>query len=692
MTRPDTGASQQRTGAAGLRPEIQALRAAAVLLVVVSHLWPSALPGGFVGVDVFFAISGFLITSLLLREIDRTGRLSLSEFWARRARRILPAALVTLLFCAIATILFVPLTYWQQFLNELRASTAYVQNWQLAESAVDYFAADDGPSPVQHFWSLSAEEQFYVVWPILLLLAVGLTRKRSVRVRRNAIIGVIGVLTAVSLGYSLYDTAADPSAAYFITPTRAWEFGAGGLLALLPQIERSPGIARAVLSWAGILAILLAAFLFTENTPFPGYAALVPVLGALAVIAAGTPSRRWAPTPMLKLPPVQYVGNVSYSLYLWHWPLLIFAPFVVDRSLHPEAGVVILALALLAAGLSKVLVEDPVRAGSFLTARGGRWTFAAAAAGTGVVLVVAAGAMSHMRGEVAAAERASQQILASNPKCFGAAARDPRKPCSNPRLRNKVVPTPIAARRAPNHPCKVIERHDDIQVCEFGVPKEKAKDSIAVIGDSHASHWRPQLDYVARKKGWQAFNVTHTSCPFSKGVRDIPEPTRSGCQRWKGDVLEWFSRHPEVTRVFAAQLSGGNGIRTSRRDKFAAEVDGYLKAWKTLPATVKRITVIRDTPKMRGDTDTCVQQAISARRQAGAACALPRSSSLDRDPAVSAAQRHPPRVRYVNLTRYFCDSSRCFPVIGGALVYKDATHITSVYGRTLGPYLLRALG
>ena len=258
LTRPDTGAPQ-RSGPAGLRSEIQALRAAAVLLVVVAHLWPSVLPGGFVGVDVFFAISGFLITSLLLREIDRTGKLSLSDFWARRARRILPAALVTLLFCAIATIVFVPLTYWQQFLAELRASTAYVQNWQLADSAVDYFAADNGPSPVQHFWSLSAEEQFYVVWPVLLLFAVGVTRKRSARVRRNAIIGVIGTLTAVSLAYSLYDTAANPSAAYFITPTRAWEFGLGGLLALLPQIERSPGRLRAALSWAGLAAIFAAA-------------------------------------------------------------------------------------------------------------------------------------------------------------------------------------------------------------------------------------------------------------------------------------------------------------------------------------------------------------------------------------------------------------------------------------------------
>jgi peptidoglycan/LPS O-acetylase OafA/YrhL len=690
MTAADTDDPQQRRPS--VRPEIQALRAVAVLLVVVAHLWPSALPGGFVGVDVFFAISGFLITSLLLREIDRTGRLSLSAFWARRARRILPAALVTLLFCAIATIVFVPLTYWQQFLAELRASTAYVQNWQLADSAVDYFAADDGPSPVQHFWSLSAEEQFYVVWPIVLLLAVGLTRARSVRVRRNAIVGAIGTLTAVSLAYSLYDTAANPSAAYFITPTRAWEFGLGGLLALLPVVERSPARLRAALSWGGLAAIAAAAVFYTEKTPFPGYAALLPVLGALAVISAGAPTRRWAPTRGMELPPVRYLGDVSYSVYLWHWPLLIFAPFVIDRALHPEAGFVILALTILAAALSKLLVEDPVRLGSFFTMRGGRWTFAAAAAGTGVVLVVAGGALSHMRVEVAAAERASQKILAAKPKCFGAAARDPRHPCSNPRLRYQVVPTPIAARKAPNHPCKVIERHDDIQVCEFGAPKEGAKATMAVIGDSHASHWRPSLDFVARKKGWHAYNVTHTSCPFSQGVRDIPEPTRSGCQRWKGDVLKWFSQHPEVSHVFAAQLSGGAGIRTSRSDKYAAEVEGYLKAWKTLPRTVKRITVIRDTPKMRGDTDTCVQQAMSAHRRAGPACAQPRSAALDRDPAVTAAHKRTDRVGYVDLTRYLCDSRQCFPVIGGALVYKDATHITSIYGRTLGPYLLRALG
>src|SRR4051812_36437318 len=208
------------------RPEIQALRAVAVALVVVYHLWPDALPGGFTGVDVFFVISGFLITSLLLRELHSTGTLSLTGFWARRARRILPAAFATVAACGAAMVVIVPLSLWPQFLDELRASVLYVQNWRLAPDAVDYFAvAEHAPAPVQHFWSLTVEEQFYVVWPVALLL----TRGRA---------AAMVVLTAASLGYSLYETAANPAAAYFVTPARAWEFGVGGLLAAAPAAAR----------------------------------------------------------------------------------------------------------------------------------------------------------------------------------------------------------------------------------------------------------------------------------------------------------------------------------------------------------------------------------------------------------------------------------------------------------------------
>jgi peptidoglycan/LPS O-acetylase OafA/YrhL len=250
-----------------LRAEIQALRAAAVALVLVYHLWPAVLPGGFVGVDVFFAISGFLITSLLLREAERTGRVSLRAFWARRARRILPAALLTVLVCALATVAFVPLTHWDQFFAEMRASTAYVQNWQLAGDAVDYLAAANAPSPVQHYWSLSIEEQFYLLWPVLIAAALAVTRRRPARVRRAVVAAALAGATALSLFYSMAHTAADPAAAYFVTPTRAWELGAGALLALVAPFDRSSAALRSLLSWVGIAAIAVAALTYTAATP-----------------------------------------------------------------------------------------------------------------------------------------------------------------------------------------------------------------------------------------------------------------------------------------------------------------------------------------------------------------------------------------------------------------------------------------
>src|SRR3954469_4412246 len=255
-----------------VRAEIQALRALAVALVVVCHSWPHVLPGGFVGVDVFFVISGYLITAQLLAEVRRRGTVSLTGFWARRARRILPAALLVLAGCALATVAWVPQNHWQQFLDEIRASTAYVENWQLAHTATDYFAnAASVQSPVQHYWSLSAEEQFYLVWPVLIGLTVLVGRRYSLAI-------AMGGLGLASLAYSIYDTHANPAAAYFITPTRAWEFAAGGLLALAPAIKRgSPP-----LSWLGLAAIAAGAVLYSSETPFPGYAAALPVLGAVA--------------------------------------------------------------------------------------------------------------------------------------------------------------------------------------------------------------------------------------------------------------------------------------------------------------------------------------------------------------------------------------------------------------------------
>jgi peptidoglycan/LPS O-acetylase OafA/YrhL len=663
------------------RPEIQALRAIAVLTVVLFHVWPEAMPGGFVGVDVFFAISGFLITAHLLREVEETGALSLWGFWARRARRLLPAALLTLLVCAIATIIFVPTVYWQQFFNEIGASTAYVQNWQLAGDAVDYLAAENRASPAQHFWSLSAEEQFYLVWPLLIALGAWLSRTRI------AICGVLALVSGASLAYSITETAANPAAAYFITPTRAWEFGAGGLLALVSTRRELPDAARALLSWAGLAGILYASIFYDTSTAFPGSAALLPILGTLAVIHAGMPRARWAPSRVLALAPAQFLGDISYSVYLWHWPLLVFAPFVfVDPGLT-ATRVVVLAGTILLAWVTKLLVEDPVRRSAWLTSQP-RVTFACSAAAMALVAGVLLSGSSHVEAQIHKAEKESVKVADDTPPCFGAAARDPDKPCSNPALRLKVVPLPVAAKAEDYAPCERFHREGGLSQCDFGVPADKANRTIALIGDSHASHWRVPLDQVANQRGWHGVSITRTSCPFSVATKIIPEPTFTQCAHWVKKLPGYFRAHPEIDTIFAVGITGGKVNVPPGRTMFEAKVNGYRNAWKELPDTVKHIVVIRDTPKIFGTTVDCVAAAITAGERAGTTCAVPRAKALEADPQVVAARTSgSARLQVIDLVDRFCSLKRCFPVIGGALVFKDLHHFTLPWAKTLGPPL-----
>ena len=276
------------------RPEIQGLRAVAVMFVVLYHLWPGRLRGGYIGVDVFFVISGFLITGNLLREVDRRGRVRFADFWARRARRLLPAAFLVLLATGVGILLWVPQLMWQQFFKEIAASGLYVENWSLARDAVDYLASSNAPSPVQHYWTLSAEEQFYLGWPFLVMLGV-LVASRTSWPRTRAITAVLGTAALASLAFSLWQTVANPSVAYFSTFTRAWEFAAGALLACAGSRVALHGRPAALLSLVGLGTIAACGLLFTHDTPMPGTAAVVVVLASVAVIAAGHPARPGRP-------------------------------------------------------------------------------------------------------------------------------------------------------------------------------------------------------------------------------------------------------------------------------------------------------------------------------------------------------------------------------------------------------------
>jgi len=291
------------------------------------------------------------------------------------------------------------------------------------------------------------------------------------------------------------------------------------------------------------------------------------------------------------------------------------------------------------------------------------------------------------------ATEARSAPLAAKPKCFGAASRDPRHPCVNPRLRLSVVPSPARAKSRRNARCTFVEHRGLVHVCAFGVPVAEAEGTMALVGDSHASHWRAALEVVAQAKRWRGLSITQTSCPLSKAVRRLEDRVRfRQCVRWRRQVYRWFRQHPEVSTVVVAQLSGGLGIRTRRRDRFAATVDGYVAAWRALPRSVKRIIVLRDTPKAERSTPGCIRRAMARRRPAGTDCANARELALSRDPAMAAALRaRSGRVRAADLTRFFCGRHLCFPVIGGVLVNKDLHHITAVFGATLGPYLLRKI-
>ena len=657
-----------------------------MLTVVLYHVWPESMPGGFVGVDVFFAISGFLITAHLLREVEDTGALSLWGFWARRARRLLPAALLTLFVCAVGTLFFIPQVYWQQFLTEIGASTAYFQNWQLASDAVDYLAADNRASPVQHFWSLSAEEQFYLVWPLLIAVGAWLARTRI------AIFLVLGLVTGPSLAYSITETASNPAAAYFVTPTRAWEFGAGGLLALLGARACScPTPLRAGLSWAGLAAMLYASIFYSTDTAFPGSAALVPMLGTLAVILAGTPRARWAPSPLLRFKPGQFLGDISYSVYLWHWPLIVFAPFVFVEPGLDQTRVAVIVLTVLLGWVTKVVVEDPVRRSAWLSAQP-RMTFACSAAAMALVAGVLASGATHVQAQIHEAERESARVADNKPACFGAAARDEENPCENAALHAKVVPLPVAAQSEDYAPCERFHREGGLSQCDFGVAAGKASRTVALVGDSHASHWRTPLNLVADRNGWHGVSITRTSCPFSEATKKLDEPTFSQCKDWVGKLPGYFRAHPEIDTVFVVGITGGTVNVPPGRTMFEAKVNGVRNAWRTLPDTVKHIVVIRDTPRVASETVDCVERAIGAGKRADIACAIARGAALEADPqAVAARTSGSARTQVIDLTDRFCSERLCFPVVGGALVFKDLHHFTLPWAETLGPPLTRAV-
>lgn len=693
----------------GFRPDIQGLRAVAVLLVVLYHLWPNRLTGGYVGVDVFFVISGFLITLHLLREAETTGRVQVAAFWARRVKRLLPASFLVLAVTLGAVVLFSSPTSWAQAAREVAASALYVENWALAGDAADYMAADNVPSAVQHYWSLSVEEQFYLLWPLVVLGLVVLGRRRGAARVTPWLLGGTTAVVAVSLVLSVVATSADRSAAYFFTYARAWEFLAGALVALAVASGaatplRPSARARSIIALAGaagLAMILAAALVYDDASPFPGWIAIVPVVGTatLLLVGGGVPGATGtAVGRLLSWRPATFVGDISYSVYLWHWPLIVLLPDVTGRSLSTTDKLGILVGAIVLGWLTKVLVEDPARRSRLLGAR--PWRALAFAVVGSLVLV---GATVAVRAELAAREARADAVAAALAEGI-AACEGPSalldEGCGEPTGEDGyLVPPEVVAQQnltAPYPDCQSGLGSVTVVSCELGYTGPDPARVIALVGDSHGTHWFPAFDAVGSANHWLVRTYTKASCPMSSVPRVLStEPNLSrqlSCETWKASTLEALRADPAIDTVVTTSFSssyewaGPDGTVPTDARELAAT--GFAQVWQGWLDEGRDVVVLATVPRTNGER---IPNCLAGDPATGRiTCAVPRDRALPLDPLVAAAGRTED-VRLLDLTDAFCDDDLCYPVVGDLIVYRDRSHLTKEYATALAPLVTEAL-
>ena len=714
MTQPRPEVGARRTA---FRADVQGLRAIAVLTVIAGHAGLSQLPGGFVGVDVFFVISGFLITQLLLREVARSGRVSLRGFYARRARRILPAAtVVTLVTLAASTYLLSALDTLEVVRDAVWA-TLFVANIRFASVGTDYFARDQLPSPLQHYWSLAVEEQFYVVWPLLLLVCVLLARRLQRRRGETGdagtsspdtahpdtahvvrvVVVVLALLTAASFAYGVWRTAEDPTAAYFSTPARAWELGIGALAAPLAPLvaARMPSTARGLLSVTGIGFIAAACLRYDETSPFPGTAAVLPVVGALLVLVAGAGGHEREPFPIraLGVRPMRVVGDWSYSLYLWHWPLLVIPVGYLGRELTPleVAGAVLATFVL--SGLTYHLVETPFR-----RARSLRVNRALVLYPLSLALVAGSAFGAQRYAEWRTGEHGDEPPVTVSELGRAAEGLDETvalvKASVLAAREGQAVPsdlTPdlvdIRDDRAGLGRCSY--ETDSLPLCPRGTAGTPEQ-TVVVLGNSHGRMWVPAFERVARERDLRTYYLVKVGCPAAL-VTVGAESEYTACTDFREWALEQVAElQPDVvvvaTNVSESLLEDGAPV-TDRATRDRLVRAGFDELFDRLAPIAGRTVLLRDVPELDESPEVC----LSTGRPDLGDCLLSPTEDATRVADISVASARARDLAVIDPTPWLCWDSSCPAVIGSTIPYRDTGHLTTEYAAALAGDLDREL-
>mgnify|MGYP000063533379 CR=1 FL=1 len=660
-------------------PHIQGLRALAVLLVVVYHFWPNRLTGGYIGVDVFFVISGFLITGQLVRELRSSGRIALPAFWAKRIRRLIPASLLVLAVSVLLATFIMPLAYLPASLVDVSASSLYFQNWSLALGSVDYLSSAS-KTIAEHYWSLSLEEQFYVFWPLVLLGTFSFAVKAGIQRRWRVLVVVVLVLSILSLGFSIWYTAVNPAQAYFVIFTRIWEFGAGALLVLAAKRSHRAWLNN-LLGFGGLLILFISAVQLQASSPFPGWLALFPVLGTVAILAMAQRKRWYSASGLLSLRPMRFIGDISYSLYLWHWPLIVVAPFIVGWGLSFVNRVILFLACFVLAWLTKKFVEDPARRWKFFTTRTPRYTFGWMLVALGAMGLLLLGSFSLQFPKYQAAATQLTQVAADPPACFGAAVITG---CDNPQLADAIIPSPgFGNADLPGHKeCFIQLNNSDVVTCEFG-SKDSLAPRVALIGDSHAYQYIDAVIAQADKNGWALTTYLKGACPWTATEMESSNPAfAASCNQWKKGVAASLAEQSTPYDVIITTALSKSLVESAGSVHVAEQ--GLIEAW-TSQAAGSRIVVISDNPVFEEDPNKCL--TISTPTD----CAISRNDSLiTDDPLVTAASSYD-KATLLDLRSLFCGEKQCWVVIGGADVYRDQDHLTATFANTVGPFIAESV-
>lgn len=641
------------------RPEIEGIRVVAALLVAIYHIWMAQVSGG---VDVFFVVSGFLITTSLLSKHARDGYVNFFTFILGLMRRLLPHAFVVLIAVTILSYFILPEVRFFDTMKHILASIFYYENWQLAITGTDYLDQHNPPTPVQHYWAMSIQGQFYIIWFIIIFVSIHIHKLSKISLR-TVFLGVLLTLFFTSFAYSIYLTSVNQPWAYFDTRTRVWEFAIGGLLMLFIFKIKLPKFFSFTLGWIGLFALMFTGVLLDVGASFPGYVALIPVMAAVFMLLAGQNPTGFGVEKLLGSKPMVWLGGYSYGIYLWHWPLLIFYYEVFNtQSVSIIHGIIIILISILLSIIVHRLIEMPIA--SLFKRRNGFISYTPI-----IVLFVT---LLILLGSWSLYERFKSDIgvdVIQDKDYPGAMVSLLTEPLNED---VDVIPSLSQVRHDKPKPsvdgCHIGVGVTEVEVCEYG-ELDNFKYTVALVGGSKSVHWLGSLESFAHEEQIRILNMTKSGCRFSTSTGVAED-----CYEWNENIIDTIEEeNPDLVITLAdIFMRQENGVP-----------DGYLEQFSRLDERGFTVLALRDTPRFGYSVPECLSESDLSNEE----CGLSKDKMYPDTPPWDRLEVPPQNVVYRDYTDYFCPDGYCSTIIGNVIVYTDHHHITNTFSTTLGPII-----